>query len=162
MLSSVGQLAAIFLVGLLLPTFPFLPVRLAVLIPFAAATIHPLLVTLVASVATSLGTLPLYAFSNKAVDAKVVKRWLRRPWVRSLLQFLEGKMFLAILIFALLPLPDQLMSVLSGIKRYSPSKTALGFFLGRLPYFLLLSYFGASHRALIEQTSHWLVRSFSW
>ncbi|MFH0828644.1 MAG: VTT domain-containing protein [Candidatus Kerfeldbacteria bacterium] len=144
------KLLFVFLVGFILPIVPPFPVRLAVVIPIVSASVNPIAVVLAAALGSSLGTLPLYGLSMKAKDTRLVKRWLRREWVRITLRFLEGKMFLTVLLFALLPLPDQLMSVIGGLQRYPARRMALGFFIGRLPYYCALAYLGSSERDIIN------------
>ncbi|MBI5405127.1 MAG: VTT domain-containing protein [Candidatus Kerfeldbacteria bacterium] len=156
------ELLSVFFVGLLLPTFPWLPVRLAILIPLAAASINPWLVALTAATASALGTWPLYALSQRAATDVRVKTWMDRPWVQRVLRFLERRMFLAILVFALLPLPDQIMSISGGLRRYPAGRMMLAFFLGRLPYFLFLAWLGSTQRATIEAASVWLLRWLNW
>lgn len=156
------ELVSVFFVGLLLPTFPWLPLRLAILIPLAAASINPWLVALTASTASALGTWPLYALSQRASADIRVRAWMNRPWVQRVLHYLERRMFLAILVFALLPLPDQIMSVSGGLRRYPVGRMMLAFFLGRLPYFLFLAWLGSTHRDTIEAASVWLLRWLNW
>lgn len=144
------KLLVVFLVGFIIPIVPPFPVRLAFVIPVVSASVHPLAVVLVAALGSCLGTLPLYGLSVKAKDSRIVTRWLRHGWIRSFLRFLEGRMFLAVLLFALLPLPDQLMSIVGGLKRYPVKKLALGFFIGRLPYYCALAFLGSSERDAIN------------
>lgn len=150
MFDALLQLGAVFVVSFLLPIVPLLPIRLWVLIPLVAANVSPLLVALTAGVGASLGTLPLYAVSATAKDWTRVRRWLRHAWVRRWLQWLEGKLFWSVFVFALVPLPDQLASVASGLKNYPASRLAWAFFLGRMPYFLLLAFLGQANRELIQ------------
>jgi membrane protein YqaA with SNARE-associated domain len=155
MQETVIQLGLVALVGFILPIVPVFPVRLAFLIPLTAASVHPLLIVFAASVGSSMGTLPLYAITREAGDLATVQRWLSRRWMRRLLRALEGRMFVCILLFAFLPLPDQLMSVMGGFERYPAWKLMLGFFLGRLPYYLALAFLGAR----FGDTIHGLVRA---
>jgi len=154
------QLGLVALVGFILPIVPVFPVRIAVLIPLAAASVNPLLVVLAASAGSSLGTLPLYAITREANDFAIVKRWRSHGWVRRLLRALEGRMFVCVLLFALLPLPDQLMSVISGFERYPAWKMTAGFFIGRLPYYLLLAFLGARFSETINGFSRAFVAAF--
>lgn len=154
----VAQLAAVFGVGFILPIVPVFPVRLAVLIPLVAAEVNPVLVVLAASLGAAIGTVPLYAVTRTARHIPSVQGWMERGWIRRLLLRLEGRVFLATFLFALLPLPDQLMSVVGGLKSYPVSRMALAFFLGRLPYFSLLAYIGASQRSSIQAGSEALLR----
>jgi membrane protein YqaA with SNARE-associated domain len=150
----------VFLVGFLLPIIPLLPIRLALLIPVVASTVQPTVVAVTAGVGAALGTIPLYAITLRVEEDRRVLAWLQHEWMKKLLTFLEGKMFLAILLFALLPLPDQLMSVLGGFKRYPASRMILGFFLGRMPYFLALAYIGSANRQTIQGAWHAVIRTF--
>ncbi len=150
MIESAEKLGLVFLVGFLIPIFPLFPIRLALLIPFVATSVHPFLVALAAAVGASVGTVPLYAVSWRFRDTRTVERWTRKGWAQKLLKFLQGKMFVSILLFALLPLPDQLMSVAGGLERYPVARLMLAFFIGRLPYFLALGYLGSTNREVIE------------
>lgn len=157
---AVPQLALVALVGFILPIVPVFPVRLAMLIPVVSASVHPLLVVLAASLGSSLGTLPLYALTREAGDIGTVKRWLAHGWMRKLLAFLNGKMFLSVLLFGLLPLPDQLMSVVGGLERYPAWKLSVGFFIGRLPYYCLLAFLGARYSGTINGAARALFAVF--
>ncbi len=157
---AVIQLGLVALVGFILPIVPVFPIRLALLIPVVAATVNPLLVVFAASVGSSVGTLPLYAVTREANDLATVKRWLSHHWMRKLVSALEGRMFACILLFALLPLPDQLMSVMSGFKGYPAWKMTLGFFIGRLPYYALLAFFGVRFSETINGVSRVLFTAF--
>lgn len=160
--AAVVELGLVFVVGLLLPTFPWLPVRLAILVPLTATTVSPGLVALTAAVATALGTWPLYAVSRKASNHARVQAWMNRPRIRRIMRILEKRMFLMILLFALLPLPDQVMSISGGLRRYPACRMILGFFLGRLPYFFFLAWLGSAHRDEIAAASQWFLRVITW
>lgn len=147
---AVPQLALVALVGFILPIVPVFPVRLAMLIPVVSASVHPLLVVIAASLGSSLGTMPLYVLTREVNDLVVVQRWLAHGWVRRLLTYLNGKMFLCVLLFALLPLPDQLMSVVGGFEKYPAWKLSVGFFIGRLPYYCALAFLGARYAETIH------------
>ncbi len=146
------QLGTVFLVGFILPIVPVFPVRLIVLIPLVSATVDPIAVVLSASIGSCLGTLPIYGLAVKAKERAVVDRWMRRRWVQGMLRALEGRMFLTVVLFALLPLPDQLMSAIGGLKRYPAGRMALGFFIGRLPYYSLLAYIGSTQADAINSS----------
>lgn len=154
------ELGIVFLVGFILPIVPVFPVRLAVLIPIVAATVNPVAVVLAASLGSCLGTLPLYAVTREAGKLAGVSRWMKHRWVAWLLRVLEGKMFLTIVLFALLPLPDPLMSVIGGLKNYPVGKMAFGFFLGRIPYYALLAWVGNANQDLLRATLHPLYALF--
>jgi len=127
------------LVSFVLPLIPVFPIRLAILIPLAATAVSPLVVAVVAAVGASLGTIPLYLLGRlwpRHPPSRRPRRWLK-IWL-----WLERHLFLAIVIFALFPLPDQVVSSLSGWQRYPLSRMLIAFFLGRLPYFLLLALAG--------------------
>jgi membrane protein YqaA with SNARE-associated domain len=156
----VPQLALVALVGFILPIVPVFPIRLVMLIPVVSASVHPLLVVFAASLGSSLGTLPLYALTREAGDIDTVKRWLAHRWIRGLLAYLNGKLFLCVLLFALLPLPDQLMSVVGGFERYPAWKLSVGFFIGRLPYYCLLAFFGARYSEAIHNAARTLFAAF--
>ncbi len=158
--SAVIELGLVMLVGFILPIVPIFPLRLAFLIPVVAASINPLLVVLAASVGSSLGTLPLYAVTREVSDLSTVKRWLSHGWMQKLLAALNRKMFVCVLIFALLPLPDQLMSIVSGFEDYPAWKLSLGFFIGRLPYYLLLAFLGVHFSGVIHGVAHTLFAAF--
>ncbi len=145
-----GQLGLVFLVGFLLPIFPWFPIRLAFLIPLVATSVHPVAVALSAAVGASIGTIPLYAVSWRLRDTRTVERWRHQRWMQKLLKWLAGRMFVSIFLFALLPLPDQVMSLAGGLERYPVWRLALAFFLGRLPYFLALGFLGSTNREVIE------------
>ncbi len=153
-------LGLVFGVGFLLPIVPIFPLRLAILIPLAAAVVHPLLVVLAASIGSALGTIPLYAVTSGVRTTPTVQRWLARPWFRRMLTALEGRMFLTTLLFALLPLPDQLMSVVGGLRSYPVWRMAAAFFLGRLPYYLLLATIGAANSGRIQGAFRTVMHAF--
>lgn len=154
------QLGTVFLVGFILPIVPVFPIRLALLIPLVSASVNPFAVVLSASLGSCLGTLPIYGLTAKAREHVVIERWTKRRWVMGTLRGLEGKMFLTVVLFALLPLPDQLMSVIGGLKRYPAGRMALGFFIGRLPYYALLAYIGRAHAQVINGSLQQLLALF--
>lgn len=154
-------LGAVFCVGILLPIIPFFPVRLAVLIPIAASIISPWAVVITAAFGTSIGTLPLFLVGRRMRGYPAAQRWTAHRTIRTLLRVLNGHMFFATLVFALLPLPDQLMSVIAGYRSYPAWKMALGFFIGRLPYFVLLAWIGASNDEAVLGSLRTLLNLFS-
>lgn len=159
---AVLALAGVFLVGFILPVVPLFPIRLAALIPLAATVAHPAAVVLVASLGAALGTAPLYLVARQARESAAVQHWLERRWVRRFLGWLEGRMFLAAFLFALLPLPDQLISLAGGFKTYPLGRLCVAFFLGRLPYFTLLATLGAANRGLILDILHRLATTLGF
>lgn len=156
------QLLTVFAVAFVLPIVPVLPIRPSLLVPLVAANVDPYAVAAVASLGAALGTLPLYAVAATTRNAERVKRWLQRRWVRGALAWLTGKTFFTIFVFALLPLPDQLMSVATGVQQYPARKVVLAFFLGRFPVFLLYALIGSANREWI--TANWLkfLDAFRW
>lgn len=157
-----GELGLVFLVGLILPIAPWLPLRPVVLVPLVATHGQPWLVALAASLGAVLGTVPWYGIAASAGSTVRVQRWLHRRWVTGLLGWLRGKTFLAVWLFALLPLPDQLISVAAGVERYPLRRMLLAFFLGRLPIFLALAYLGSTNRELLTTAWSWTLGVLKW
>lgn len=144
------KLASVFLASAIVPTVPFFPIRPTFLIPLVSITVSPVLVAVTGTIGAALGTLPLYAVTAKVKDYRSVRRWLRYPWVVRILTFLRGRLFLAFFLIALLPIPDQFVSLIGGVEAYPASRMLIALFLGRLPYFLLLAYLGVWNRDSLE------------
>lgn len=153
-----AELGTLFLVTALAPTFNvFLPIRPTLLTIGLTTIIHWFPVGLVAALGGTVGALPLYGVALRLSETNKVRRWFSFPAVRWLLTKLQGKMFLLLVILILTPLPDQLIGLVGGTKRYPLNRFLLANLIGRLILYLGLAYISSKNSERLAVFGHWLL-----
>lgn len=125
-----------------------LPMPLFVLIFFAGGFLNPFLVGIVAGIGSAIGELVAYAVgfgSRRLLERKKVKlkkkglsKWLARgqAWMHK-----RGGFFV-IFIFALTPLPDDIIGIICGSIKYDLKKFFIACVLGKVLLSLGIAYAG--------------------
>jgi membrane protein YqaA with SNARE-associated domain len=121
---------------------------LFVLIFFAGGLLNPFLVGVIAGIGSAIGELVAYAVGfggRRVIDRKKVKlkkrglgQWLRRgeAWMHK-----RGGFFV-IFIFALTPLPDDVIGIICGSIKYDIKRFFIACALGKIILSLGLAYAG--------------------
>jgi uncharacterized membrane protein YdjX (TVP38/TMEM64 family) len=131
--------AGAFLISIVGNFTVFLPVPYAITIYTFGATLDPLLLGLASGLGSTIGEFSAYligAGGRKVLEDKYGKRFD----TAKLLVEKHGMMI--IFIFALLPLPDDLILVPLGMMNYDLKKALAAAFLGKLGMSLMLAYAG--------------------
>jgi membrane protein YqaA with SNARE-associated domain len=134
-----------------------MPIRPTWLILLFAATYPWAVVALVATLGAVVGTIPLYEVAIHAQRTRRVQAWLARRWVQRLLRWLKGKDFLTIVVIVVSPLPDQLIGIVGGVRRYPMGKFLLANFVGRFAFYAAIAYLGALGATRFGSPASWVL-----
>ena len=130
----------IFLVGFLGTSTIFLPFPIYLIIFFARNLgLNPFIVGVVAGIGSALGEITGYAvgYGSRKFLKKKYEKWFERSE-----KWFEKNGFLTILIFALTPLPDDIVGILGGASKYDLKKFFLASALGKTILCLAIAYSG--------------------
>jgi len=129
-----------FLVSMISSASIFLPIPGFLFILAASPFLNPWILGVVAGAGMAIGELTGYLIGRGGSSAlkKGDKKWLKKgeSWFR------EGRGFMAILIFAATPLPDDVTGIVAGMFRYDWKKFLLAAFIGKTIMNLLLALAG--------------------
>jgi len=117
----------------------FLPVPFALTIYAFGATLNPLLLGLVCGAGSAIGELSAYLIGvggRKVLDESYGRR------LESAKQLVQRYGMTAIFLFALLPLPDDLVLIPLGMLRYSLRKAMLAMWAGKTIMCTVVAYAG--------------------
>lgn len=138
-LATRDPLGGLFLASLLGSVVPFFPVPYLLVLIFVASTNNGIgLISLatVAALGAAIGKFTSYGLgygAGRAFHATEAR-------FHSLKKALGGSIFLAALVFAASPLPDDVVFVPLGVMRYSPLKTFISLFSGKFVLAVLVAY----------------------
>ena len=129
----------IFLLSLIGASSIIIPIPYTIIIFLIAKQYNPILLAIAGGTGAALGEFTGYALGF--YGQKIISQERRRK-----MEFMV-KLFgrygpLAIFIFALTPLPDDLLFIPLGILRYKPIKAFIPAILGKMLMIYLLAYFG--------------------
>jgi len=131
--------AGAFLISIVGNFTVFLPVPYAITIYTFGATLDPLLLGLASGLGSTLGEFSAYligAGGRKVLEDRYGKRFDNAKLL------VEKHGMLIIFLFALLPLPDDLILVPLGMMNYDIKKALIAAFLGKLGMSWVLAYAG--------------------
>jgi membrane protein DedA with SNARE-associated domain len=118
----------------------FLPVPGFAIVFAAGAILNPLFVGIAAGFGSALGELTGYVigYGSKHLLSQKNKQWLERAekWSE------KHGFFVIVIVFALTPLPDDVMGILGGAMGYDVKKFFLASLIGKLALCLMLAYGG--------------------
>jgi uncharacterized membrane protein YdjX (TVP38/TMEM64 family) len=125
----------------------FIPVPFAVFIYAFGAILDPILLGLVTGVGSTIGEFSSYLVGRggrKLIEDKYGRR------LESARALVERFGMPAIFLFALLPMPDDLILIPMGMMRYSVRKAFAAMFLGKLGMGLVIAYAGRYSFGLVR------------
>jgi uncharacterized membrane protein YdjX (TVP38/TMEM64 family) len=138
LVKNYGYLGA-FIVSLLGNASIFIPVPFALVIYVCGSFLNPLILGLVTGTASTIGESTAYFIGRggrKVIDAKYGHR------LDSVRKLIGRYGMLAIFLFALLPLPDDLLLIPLGMIKYDVGKLMTAMFLGKTIMCLVVAYAG--------------------
>ncbi len=140
-LSGVGGYLALFMSVFICTATVFFVMPDTVIIFTAGHVGDPLLVGLVAGIASTIGELTTY-FIGKGGEYVMKKHSKEGERYDHAQKLLLKHGFWAIPIFSLTPLPMDVIGLAAGVVRYDLKKFLLGVLIGKVPRCLILSYSG--------------------
>jgi len=147
--ASVG-ITGVFLASLVSNAIPYsaMPYLAVVAAYAAAAPSEKLIIAAAGGAGATLGKLVLYSLS-RLVGAKIGRK--RRENLEYFNKLLSGKTaFLAVFLFAALPLPDDVLYIPLGLSGYAFMKFLVPLFIGKVFLVGLIAFLGSQARALLD------------
>jgi len=138
LVKNYGYLGA-FIVSLLGNVTIFIPIPFALVIYLCGHFLNPLILGLVTGTASTIGELSAYIVGRggrKVIEAKYGHR------LDSIRKLIGGHGMLVIFLFALLPLPEDLLLIPLGMIKYDIRKLITAMFLGKTIMCLIIAYAG--------------------
>jgi len=140
--ASLGGWAYFFIALVLFSSTPLPIFSTEVIVFLAGSMADPLVVGIVAGIATAIGELTTYVIgfggerliSRKHKEGDVYKRAT---------EFFERWGFWAVIVFALTPLPMDLIGLIAGGLKYDIKKFFGGALIGKIPRNIIIAYAGA-------------------
>jgi len=146
LVASYGYAGA-FLVSIFGNFTVFFPVPFVVTIYAFGATLNPLLLGLVCGVGSAVGEFSAYLIGRggrKIIDDRYGER------LESAKLLVQEYGMAVIFVFAVLPLPDDLILIPLGMLRYSLKKAMIAMFLGKIIMCVAVAYAGRYSYAIIR------------
>lgn len=146
-LSNMGGWGYFFLIVLASSATPLPLFSTEIIVGLAGTVANPLVVGIVAGIATSIGELTTYfiGLGGEKVISKKKKEGKRYKWATE--KFKKWG-FWAVIVFAFTPLPMDLIGVIAGGLKYNLKKFFLGTLIGKIPRNIIIAYFGAASMQL--------------
>ena len=139
---AIGGFPGIFVISLISNSIPFIGIPyLAVVAGYAAIYTSPTdraLLIVSSAAGAAVGKIVIY-FLGSAVRLKLSKE--SEENLRTFLRLAKRSMFLAIVIFASTPLPDDLLYVPLGVMRYPLPQYFLAIFIGKVVLTTVVIYY---------------------
>ncbi|MEM5834243.1 MAG: VTT domain-containing protein [Candidatus Aenigmatarchaeota archaeon] len=130
---------AIFFVSFLGTSTIFLPFPIYLIIFFSKELgMHPFLVGMLAGIGSALGEFTGYGIGYGG--RKLLKKKSR--WLKIAEAWFKRNGFITVFIFALTPLPDDVVGIIGGITKYDAKKFFIASLLGKTLLCLSISYLG--------------------
>jgi uncharacterized membrane protein YdjX (TVP38/TMEM64 family) len=146
--------AGIFLAALVSNLIPGFPAIYLTFVSAYAAIVHDIrsqaLVVLAAGVGAGIGKIFIFYTSNFIASRSTRVRRMRSEY-QWLLRSGRLGIFVAILLFASLPLPDDVLYIPLGITGFSPLWFAVGVILGKIILTLIVLVLGNAYWSLAEE-----------
>jgi uncharacterized membrane protein YdjX (TVP38/TMEM64 family) len=139
LVTSYGYLGA-FLVCIMGNISIFLPIPFALIVYAFGATLNPLLLGLVSGLGSTIGEMASYFLGwggRKVIENRYGSR------LDAVEKLIERYGALSVFLFALLPIPDDLLLIPLGMMKYDIKKTFFAMLLGKTIMCLFLAYAGA-------------------
>ena len=139
LVSIYGYLGA-FVVCIIGNVSVFIPIPFALIVYAFGATLNPLLLGLVCGLGSTIGEMVSYVLGwggRKVIESRYGSR------LDAVEKLIERYGALSVFLFALLPLPDDLLLIPLGMMKYDVRKTFIAMLLGKTIMCLSLAYAGA-------------------
>jgi membrane protein YqaA with SNARE-associated domain len=146
LVTTYGYLGA-FLISIIGNFTVFFPVPFVVTIYSFGATLNPLLLGLICGIGSTIGEFSAYLIGSGGRNI-IDERYGKRLETAKLLIQKYGMTI--ILVFAVLPLPDDLILIPLGMLRYNLKKAMLAMFVGKFIMCTSVAYAGRYSYALIK------------
>lgn len=130
----------IFLIGFLSSASLFLPVPTFVLIFALSQTFDPLLLGIIAGAGAAVGELVAYALGYGGKELFLKKHEEKLKVIEK--SFKKYHPALVIFVFAVTPLPFDIIAILCGVIKYPLKKFFLPLLLGKVIKYLFITYAG--------------------
>ncbi len=130
----------VFIIGFIGTATVILPTPAFLAVFVAGSVLNPWLVGIISGLGMAIGELTGYGFGivGKKIVEKKHKKWLKRAkgW------FEKHGAFWVIVLFAVTPLPDDVIGILAGMLRYDIKKFFLASFIGKTAISITLAWAG--------------------
>lgn len=138
-LSNLGYVG-VFLISLIGSSTIIFPLPAASFVFMAAAFLNPLHLGLLAGLGAALGELVGYVFGfyGRKVSGKRFENELKKA--KKMFEKYGG--FVALIIFAATPLPDDIIGIIAGLLKYEVKKFFFAVLIGKILFHLVLAYGG--------------------
>ena len=130
----------VFLISLIGSSTVIFPLPAAVFVFMLAAFLNPLGVGIAAGMGAAIGELVGYVlgWGGRRITGKKFKKEFERA--NKMFEKYGG--FLALVIFAMTPLPDDFVGIVAGFLKYEIKKFFIAVLLGKIIFHLILAYGG--------------------
>ncbi len=146
--SNLGGWAYFFVLLVLLSSTPLPIFSTEVVVFLAGGLANPLLVGLVAGLATSIGEMTTYAIGRGG--EKMIRRKGREGRrYKQAIELFEKYGFVAVVVFAFTPLPMDVIGLIGGGLKYDYKKFFLATLIGKIPRNIIIAYAGAGIISLL-------------
>jgi len=118
----------------------FIPIPFAIIVYAFGSTLNPLLLGLVSGLGSTIGEMVSYFLGwggRKMIESRYGSR------LDAAKRLIDRYGALSVFLFALLPLPDDLLLIPLGMMRYDLKKTFIALLLGKTLMCIFLAYAGA-------------------
>ena len=138
-LSNLGYFG-IFLISLIGSSTIIFPLPASTFVFMAAAVLNPLLLGVVAGTGAALGELVGYIFGR--AGRKIGQKKFEKELDKARKMFEKYGGFLALIIFAATPLPDDVAGIIAGLLKYDVKRFFIAVSIGKIIFHLVLAYGG--------------------
>ncbi len=138
-LSNLGYIG-IFLISLIGSSTIIFPLPAATFVFLAAPVLNPLILGIVAGIGAALGELVGYVFGR--AGRKIGQKKFEKELDKARKMFERYGGFLALIIFAATPLPDDVAGIVAGLLKYDVKRFFIAVSIGKIIFHLVLAYGG--------------------
>ena len=138
-LTNFGYLG-IFLISLIGSSTIIFPLPAGAFVFMAAGVLNPLLLGIVAGMGAAFGELVGYVFGW--AGRKISKEKFKKELDKARKMFEKYGGFLALIIFAATPLPDDIAGIIAGLLKYDVKRFFVAVSIGKIIFHLILAYGG--------------------
>jgi membrane protein YqaA with SNARE-associated domain len=138
-LSGLGYFG-IFLISLIGSSTIIFPLPASTFVFLAAAALNPLLLGIVAGMGAALGELVGYVFGR--AGRKIGQKKFEKELDKARRMFEKYGGFLALIVFAATPLPDDVAGIVAGLLKYDVKRFFVAVSIGKIIFHLVLAYGG--------------------